>query len=181
MANQLQLFMLPDDEVSFLRSLESLHLEVYPRRVPPDWKPFVATAASHAQLPEGDVYLAASVIGPVLVDVVKRGPDKGSWRVDEIRSPVIFWERSQKNEDGELLCGQLWAELEITAQTGRRDPAPDRFRKVYLGIEEWLVKSFRKGNPKGFLVGPAAARAHKEQKLVLRENEFRGREVGVWK
>jgi hypothetical protein len=181
MAHQLQLFMLPDDERAFLRALEIHHLEVYPRRVPPDWKPFRATPAAYEQLPEEDVYLAASEIGNVLVDVVKRGPDKGSWRVDEIRSPVIFWERSVKNDDGELLSGQLWAELEITAQTGRRDPAPDRFRKLYLTVEEWLVKSFRKSNPKGWLIGPAAARAHKEEKLVLRDNEFRGREVTVWK
>jgi hypothetical protein len=181
MANQLYSFMLAEDELQFLRAIEPHKLEVYPRRVPPDWKPFVASPAVQAQLPEEDVYLNAAHLGPVAVDMVKRGPDKGSWRVDELRSPVIFWERSRLNEDGELLNGQLWAELDVTQQTGRRSPAADQFRKLVMEIEEWLKRSFRKGNPKGFLVGPHAARAHKEGKLVLRHNEHRGREVTVWK
>ena len=181
MANQIQLFMVAEDELSFLRTLEQHRLEVYPRRVPQDWKPFIAAPAAHAQLPEEELYLAASALGPVLVDPVKRGPDKGQWRVDEVRSPVIFWERSRKNDDGELLSGQLWAELDITEQTGRRSAAPDRFRRLFLDIEEWLTRAFRKSNPKGYLIGPQAARAHKEEKLVLRENEHRGREVSVWK
>ncbi len=181
MANRIQLFMLGDDELQFLRAIESYKLEVYPRRVPPDWKSFPAAPPAHPQLPEEDVYLAAAHLGNVLVDPVKRGPDKGFWRVDEVRSPVIFWERSMKNDDGELLSGQLWAELDITEQTGRRNAAPDRFRALFIEIETWLRKSFRKGNPKDFLVGPHAARAHKEDRLVLRHNEHRGREVSVWK
>ena len=36
--------------------------------------------------------------------------------MDEVRSPVIFYERSGMNDAGELLSGQLWAELEVTAQ-----------------------------------------------------------------
>ena len=48
-------------------------------------------------------------IGAAIVDKVKRGPDKGSWRIDEVRSPVIFMERSRKNEEGELLSGVFWA------------------------------------------------------------------------
>jgi len=178
MANQLQLFMLEEDERAFLRQLERFHLEVYPRRVPPEWKSFEATVGHHGRLPEEELYLAASQIAPVLVDPIKRGPDKGFWRVDEVRSPVIFWERSRKNEEGELLSGQLWAELDITAQTGRRDPAPDRFRSVFLEIETWLRKQFRQGRPKGFWVGPAAARAHKEG-LVLRDSQHRGGVVEV--
>lgn len=181
MANQLKLFMLEDDERQFLRALEKYHLEVYPRRVPPDWKAFKAGPEVWEALPEEDVYLAAADLGDVLVDVVKRGPDKGFWRVDEVRSPVIFWERSRKNDEGELLAGQLWAELDITQQTGRRSGAPDKFRALFVELETWLTKSFRKSNPKGWLIGNRAARAHKEERLVLRENEHRGREVGVWK
>jgi hypothetical protein len=181
MANQLHLFMLAEDELQFLRAIEQYRLEVYPRRVPPDWKPFPAGPTMQAQLPEEDVYLAAAHLGAVAVDVVKRGPDKGHWRVDEVRSPVIFWERSRLSEEGELLAGELWAELDVTQQTGRRSAASDQFRKLFLEVEEWLKKSFRKGNPKDFLVGPHAARAHKERKLVLRQNEHRGREVSVWK
>src|SRR3954471_827565 len=119
MANQLGFFMVRDDEVAFFRAVERFKLEVYPRRVPPDWKPFLASHETLDQLPEEDLYLAAPQIGNVIVDKVKRGPDKGHWRVDEVRSPVIFIERSRLNEDGELLSGEMWGELDVTPQTGR--------------------------------------------------------------
>ena len=109
MANQIFTFMVKADELAFMNFLERYVFEVYPRRVPPDWRPFRASAKAWEQLPDEDVYLVASDIGPALVDKIKRGPDKGSWRVDEVRSPVIFWERSRLNADGELLSGQLWA------------------------------------------------------------------------
>jgi hypothetical protein len=168
-----------EDERALLHFLERFVLEVYPRRVPPDWVAFRARADSHDQLPEEEVYLCASDIGPALVDKVKRGPDKGHWRIDEVRSPVIFWQRSRLNEEGELLSGQLWAELDVTAQTGRRDAAPDRFRTLYVEIEEHVRKTFRRGSPKPFLVGPATARAMKSEGLKLRSDEHRGPEVTV--
>lgn len=168
-----------EDEAAFARFLERYVLEVYPRRVPPDWVPFRAAQKELPRFPGEDVYFVASDIGPALVDKVKRGPDKGSWRIDEVRSPVFFWERSHLNEDGELVAGQLWAELDVTPQTGRRDAAPDRFRTRYLEIEEWIRRIFRKGDPKGFFIGPATARAVKEGSLKLRENHHFGREVTV--
>jgi putative ribosome biogenesis GTPase RsgA len=61
---------------------------VYPRRVPPDWKAFRARPDAHAKLPDDDLYLVISEIGPALVDVIKKGPDKGHWRIDEVRSRV---------------------------------------------------------------------------------------------
>ena len=86
--------------------------------------PFRANQDNISRLPEEDLYLVASEIGPAMVDKVKRGPDKGSWRIDEVRSPVIFIERSRRNEEGELLSGKMWAELEVTprraAATRRR-------------------------------------------------------------
>lgn len=179
MANQLLTFMEPDDEKAFLRFLERFVFEVYPRRVPPGWKPFRATLENLPRFPEEDVYLVASDLGPALVDKIKRGPDKGSWRVDEVRSPVIFWERNLKNDDGELLSGELWAELDVTSQTGRRSAAPDQFRTRFLELEAWLSKTFRKSSPKGYLVGPATARAVKEGRLKLRENKHWGREIAV--
>jgi hypothetical protein len=165
--------MTPDDELAFFRFLARLRLEVYPVRVPPDWVPFPANEEAVAKLPEEAAYLAASEIGAVQVDKVKRGPDKGAWRIDEVRSPVIYFERSRRNEEGELLSGKLWAEVDITEQTGRRDPAPDKFRQLVLEVEEWIKKSFRKGDPKKFFVGPKAARLFKEG-LVLRDAEHRG-------
>ena len=176
MADKLQFFMTEDDELAFLRFLERFHLQVYPVRIPPDWKPFEATAGNHGELPEEAAYLAAPELGHVIVDKVKRGPDKGAWRVDEVRSPVIFFERCRLNDEGELLSGTLWAELDVTPQKGRRDASPDRFRRLVLDVEEWIKKTFRKGDPKGFWVGPAAARRFKEG-LVLRDSAYDGETV----
>ncbi|MGQ0504114.1 MAG: hypothetical protein ACT4TC_02240 [Myxococcaceae bacterium] len=173
MAHTVSFFMTPDDELAFLRFIERFHLEVYPVRIPPNWKPFPATSDKVDQFPADAAYLAASELGNVLVDKVKRGPDRGQWRVDEVRSPVIFFERCVRNEESELVSGKLWAELDITAQTGRKDAAPDKFRRMYLEIDGWIKKTFRKGDPKDFWVGPKAAREFKEG-LVLRDSEHRG-------
>lgn len=179
MADQLCLFMVEDDEVAFLRFLEHFALEVYPRRIPQDWKPFRAEPGAHPRLPE-EVYLAAPKLGAVLVDRVKRGPDKGAWRVDEVRSPVIFWERCRRTEDGELLAGQLWAETSTTEQTGRRGASSDRFRALVLEIEHWLKKTCRKSEPQGFLIGPRAARLSREG-LTLRADEHKPLTVQVYR
>jgi hypothetical protein len=179
MANQLLTFMNRDDEASFVQQLERSVFEVYPRTVPPDWKPFRARRDTLDRFPDEDVYLVASDIGPALVDKVKKGPLKGCWRVDEVRSPVIFWERCMVNEERELVSGQLWAELDITQQTGRKDPAPERFRARFLELEGWLRTSFRKSHPKGFLIGPRTARLVKEGTLSLRENAHWGRPIAV--
>ena len=171
-ANLLRVFMSPDDERAFMRFLSRYHLEVYPVRVPPDWKAPLANEAALSLLPPDAVYLAASELGPVQVDKVKRGPDKGSWRIDEVRSPVIHWERCVRNEADELLSGQLWAELDITQQTGRKQAAPDKFRSLFMEIETYF-KTYRKSEPKGFFIGPDAARRSKVGE-VLRDSEHRG-------
>jgi hypothetical protein len=181
MANQLRFFMAPEDEIAFLRYLERHVLKVYPRRVPPAWVEFRANAELYAKLPEEDCYLAATDIGAVQVDKMKRGPDKGHWRVLEDRSPVIYWDRSRRNDDGELQSGQLWAELEITQQQGRRNPAPDKFRILFNEIEAWIHRSYRRGDPKEFWIGPNAARQIKESGLVLRDNEHKGSTVDLWR
>ena len=168
--------MTDEDERAFLLFLSRFEFEIYPVRVPPDWKPLPANEKAASQLPPESFYLAASKVGPVVVDRVKRGPLKGHWRVDEVRSPVVFFGRSALNEAGELLSGNMWAELDVTPQTGRQNAAPDHFRSLYLQIEEWLKKTFRKGNPIGFLVGPHAARRSKGG-LILRDAAPRGKTV----
>ncbi len=175
MATQIPLFMEREDEIAFVRFLERYVFEVYPRRVPADWVTFPANEKTFDQFPEEDVYLVASDIGPAMVDRLKRGKDKGFWRIDEVSSPVIFWERCKVNEDGELVAGQLWAEMEITQQTGRRDASPERFRTRVMEIESWLKKTFRKTHPKGCWVGPKTARSVKQAQLKLRENKHLGR------
>jgi hypothetical protein len=175
MANVLKPLLDPEDERAFLRFLAQNPWEVYPRRVPADWTPFLATAEALDRLPS-ELYLGAADLGPVLVDRVKRGPDRGSWRVDEVRSPVVFWERSRVDDDGALVAGQLWAELDVTPQTGRRDAAPDRFRRRFVELEGWLKKTCRRSEPVGWLIGPSAARRAREG-LVLRAAGHRGEDL----
>jgi hypothetical protein len=90
-------------------------------------------------------------------------------------------DRCRMNEEGELLSGQLWAEMEVTPQTGRKESASDQFRRLFLEIGEYLKKTYRKGDPKAFFVGPKAARIHKEGKLVLRDSAHRGGTVVPYK
>ncbi len=121
----------------------------------------------------------ASDIGPALVDPIKRGKDKGLWRINEVTSPVMFWERCVMNDDDELVSGQLWGELDITEQTGRKDPAPERFRRRFLEIDVWIRKNYRKTHPKGFWAGPHLLRQIKQTGLKLRENHHFGRLIQV--
>ena len=93
--------------------------------------------------------------------------------MDEVRSPVIYFERSQSNESSELVAGRLWAELEVTPQTGRRDAAPEHFRQLFREISEWFRKNFRRSQPAGFMIGPVAARLSKKG-LVLRGSDPKG-------
>lgn len=173
MADRLRFFMAVEDERAFLRFVRRFELEVYPVRIPPQWTTFVAGEEAWDSFPEDAAYLAASKLGPVLVDKLKRGPDKGWWRVDEVRSPVIHFERSRTNDAGELLSGQLWAELNWTPETGRTRTAPDRFRSLVLEVEGELRRKYRRTEPRGFFVGQHAARAAKAG-LVLRDSDHRG-------
>jgi hypothetical protein len=176
MANVLLFFMNPEDERAFLRFLARYPLELYPIRVPPDWKPPKVDEQALPLLPEDAAYFAARELGPVIVDRVKRGPSRGSWRIDEVRSPVLYFERSRQNDDDHtLLSGRLWAELDVTPQTGRRNAAPDRFRQLFGEIEAHL-KSYRRSEPKGYWIGPAAARQFKEG-LILQDAEPGGPRV----
>jgi len=69
--------------------------------------------------------------------------------------------------------GRLWAELEVTPQTGRRNAAPERFRQIFMEIQAWLKRTHRRSEPKGFWIGPGAARRFK-QGLRLRDCEPKG-------
>jgi hypothetical protein len=96
------------------------------------------------------------------------------------------WEAFRASEENhsrlpeEDLYLVLWAELDVTPQTGRRDAAPDRFRRLFRELDDHMKKTYRKGDPKDFLVGPKAARLFKEG-LVLRDSEHRGGTVVPFK
>jgi len=174
-------FMLPEDEAAFFGALGRQALTVYPELVPPG---YVAPLAEQELAPRLELeayYLAAERFGPVIVHPVKRGPNKGMLAIEEIPSPVIHYERSLRNEAGELVAGRLWAELEVTDDPGDRLGKHRGLRALFLEIQDWLRRTCRRSDPKGHWVAPAAARAWKGEGLVLREAGHKGRTVGVWR
>jgi hypothetical protein len=180
MAATLRYFMLPEDELALFRGLARHELTVYPELVPKDWRAPKADEHAIAGLDLDAYYLAAERFGPVIVHPVKRGRDKGMLEIEEIPSPVLHYERSLRNDDGELVGGRIWAELEITDQPDARYKSGG-LRAVFNDVEQLFRKSFRRSDPKGFWVGPAAARAWKSEGLVLREPGHKGAAFGVWR
>lgn len=181
MAATIHYFMLPEDERAFFRILARQQLTIYPELVPPG---FTAVAADEAALPklEGDAYyLAAERLGPVIVHAVKRGPDKGMLAIEEVPSPVLHYQRSTRNEGGELVAGRLWAELDVTDDPRSREGKHRALHAIFDEIQGWMRKTFRRSDPKGWWIGPAAARAWKSEGLVLREPGHKGRPIAVWR
>jgi hypothetical protein len=173
--------MLPEDEVSLFRHLARRELTVYPELIPPDFAPVKVDERAPAVLADPAYYLAAERLGPVIVHPVKRGPDKGMLEIEEIPSPVLHYERSVRNEAGELVAGRLWAELDVTDDANDRRGKPLALRAVFDEIHQLFRKSWRRSDPKGFWVGPRAAAEWKRGTLVLREAGHKGREIGVWR
>ncbi len=181
MAATLQYFMLPEDEVALFRHLARRELTVYPELIPPGYAPLAADELAPPRLDAPAYYLAAERIGPVVVHPVKRGPDRGMLEIEEIPSPVFHYERSLRNEAGELVAGRLWAELEVTNDPTDRRGKPLALRAIFDEIHQLFRKSWRRSEPKGYWVGPHAAAAHRRGELALREAGHRGRLVGVWR
>lgn len=181
MGATLQYFMLPEDEVALFRLLERHGLTVYPELVPPDYRAPHADAGMGARLDGGAYYLALERLGPVIAHPVKKGPDKGMLVIEPVPSPVMHYERSLPNDAGELVAGRLWAELVVTDDPRSKHGKHPGVRAVFEEIHGWLRKSFRRSDPKGWWIGPAAARAWKSDGLILREAAHKGREVGVWR
>ena len=178
----LRYFMLPEDERAFLRLLARHELVVYPELVPPGYRPFRADESAQARLDGPAFYLAAERFGEVVLHPVKRGPDKGMLEIEEIPSPVVHWERSVRNDAGELVSGRLWAELDVSddpEQGGRGKPLG--LRRAFEDVHDLFKKSWRRSDPKGFWVGPHAAAAWKRGELKLREAGHKGRLIGVWR
>lgn len=181
MAATVYYFMLPDDERALFRILARHELTVYPELVPPGYTPPAAGEEALPGLDLGAYYLAAERLGAVVVHPIKRGPDKGLLAIEEVPSPVFHYERSLPNEAGELEGGRLWAELDITDDPVSRQGKHRGLRKTFEDVEAFLRKTFRRSDPKGYWVGPAAARAWKTAGLVLRQPGHKGRTYGVWR
>ncbi len=181
LAATLHYFMLPADELALLRILEPQGLTVYPELIPPGYVAPAAGAEVAPSLSDPAYYLAAERYGPVVVHPVKRGPDRGMLVIEEIPSPVFHYERSVLNDAGELVAGRLWAELDVTDDPSSKQGKHRALRAIFEDVHGWLRKTFRRSEPKGWWVGPAAARAVKSEGLVLREPGHKGRLIGVWR
>jgi hypothetical protein len=177
----LHYFMLPEDEVALFRHLARRELTVYPELVPPGYAAVRADEHAPPRLEEPAYYLAAERLGPVIVHPVKRGPDRGMLKIEEVPSPVFHYERSVRNDAGELVAGRLWAELDVTDDTSDRRGKPLALKAIFEEIHQLFRKSWRRSDPKGFWVGPHAAAAWKRGDLVLREAGHKGRTIGVWR
>lgn len=180
MAAQLRYFMLPDDERALFRLLARHDVTLYPEAVPPGWVAPRAHEDAVEALGHDAYYLAVERLGPVVVHPVKRGPNKGLLEVEEVPSPVFHYQRSLRNDDGELVGGRLWAELEVSDDPNARFK-PGALRGIFDDIHGLFRKAFRRGDPKGWWIGPAAARACKSDGLVLREPGHKGGVVRVWR
>jgi hypothetical protein len=175
LALQIRFFMAPDDERELLRRLERLQLELWPVLSDPGYlAPRITEAVA---LEEPAYYLAA---GDVSGYALKRGPDRGRWKIDEVASPVIFFSRSLPDEDGELRSGYFWAETESAGDNARTGGKPVQFLRAVRDLQELIKARYRKSSPvKGsiYFVGPAAAR----QGLRLREEGRKGEPVSVYR
>ncbi len=180
MGATLHYFTLPADEAALFRFLARQGFTLYPELVPPGYTAPAANEQVLAGLGDSAYYLAAERFGPVIVQVVKRGPNKGLLAIEEVPSPVLHYERSGRNDAGELVAGRLWAELDVTDDPTSKFGKHRGLRAVFEEIHAWLRKSFRRSDPKGWWVGPAAARAWKGEGLVLREAGHKGRSIRVW-
>ncbi len=175
MALQIRFFMAPEDERELLRRLAPLQLELWPSLSDPGFA--APLADERVALEEPSYYLAA---GDVIGYPIKKGRDRGRWKIDEVASPVIFFSRSLPDEDGELRSGCFWAETEAAGDNARTGGKPPRFHKVVRELTELIKSRYRKSSPvKGtiYFVGPAAARAG----LKLREEGRKGEPVEVYR
>lgn len=165
-----------EDEKHFLTFLEQFELTIYPDRIPPAYRPVRAGADALAALTDASCYLAAEKLGEIQVRTVKRGKDRGYLEIDEIHSPVIHYDRSLPDEDGQLRSGKLWTELNLTGDMQRNPALTDAFRRVVVQIRDYMVTRLHKSRPAGFLIGPQAARLSKAG-TVLREQGRKGEEL----
>lgn len=181
MAATLDYFMLPEDEKALFRLLARHDATLYPELIPPGWEPPRADEVAVAALDQEAYYLAFEAMAPVIVHPIKRGPDKGFLKIEEIPSPVFHYQRSVPNEAGELVGGRLWAELVVTGATEDRRGKPRGLTHVFDEVHQFFRKSWRRSDPKGYWVGPKAADAWKKGAVQLREPGHKGRLYGVWR
>lgn len=176
MALQIAFFMSPADEVELFRKLERLEVELWPEFSDPALKPPRVSADAASAL-EGPAYYFA--MGDVQGYLIKRGKERGQWKIDEVKSPVVYFCRSVKDEDGELRSGYFWVELEGAGDNSRMGGKPAGLRRLINELESFLKVRYRKSSPvKGqmYFIGPGAARLS-QAGTVLRQAGRKGEVV----
>ena len=178
MALQIPFFMAPEDEREVMRRLERLQLELWPELT--DRQHRAPLCGPRVELVEPAYYLAA---GDVVAYPIKRGQHRGRWKIDEVKSPVVYFSRSWMDEVGQLRSGYFWAETETAGDQSRLGGKPSRFLLAVRGLQEAIKSRFRKSSPvKGtiYFVGPAAARLS-QGGTALREAGRKGELVRVYR
>jgi len=125
MALQIRFFMAEEDERELLRRLERLGLELWPELTEPSAQ---AEVASPAAVLEQDAYYLAA--GDVIGSPIKKGPQRGRYRIDEVASPVIYFFRSRLDEDGELRSMLRCASCASSSRSGSARALPSRARRI---------------------------------------------------
>ena len=113
MALQIPFFMAPEDERDVLRRISRLQLELWPEVTDPRYR--APLCGADTELLDPTYYLAA---GDVIAYPLKRGQNRGRWKIDEVKSPVIYLFRSKVDEEGQLRSGYFWARYQTA-------PPPD--------------------------------------------------------
>jgi hypothetical protein len=169
-ALQLQFFMSPEDEEELFRKLEQKQLDLWPEVGDRDGKPRLVDADAARSLDGPGYYFA---VAPPTGFPIKRGQQRGLWKINEIESAVVYFCRSFLDEKGELRSGYFWVEMEPSGDWSRRGGKPDALRRLWLELQHHLKVRFRKSRPSGFFVGPHAARRF-EAGTPLREAGRKG-------
>jgi hypothetical protein len=167
--------MAAQDERELLRRLEPLRLELWPVFSEPGFSAPLVTAQT--ELSDPAFYLAA---GDVTGYPIKKGPDRGRWKIDEVASPVIYVSRSALDENGELRSGYFWAETEAAGDNARTGGKAVAFLRAVREVHDLIRSRYRKSSPVHgvtYFIGPACARAG----TPLREEGRKGAPVRAWK
>ncbi|MFL5312956.1 MAG: hypothetical protein ACJ79H_21185 [Myxococcales bacterium] len=178
MALQIPFFMAPEDERDVLRRIARLELELWPEVTDPGHR--APLCAPETELVDPAYYFAA---GDVIAYPLKRGQNRGRWKIDEVKSPVIYFFRSQMDEEGQLRSGYFWAETETAGDQSRTGGKPSRFLHAVRELQDAVKSRFRRSSPvKGtiYFVGPGAARLA-QSGTPLREAGRKGELVRVYR
>jgi hypothetical protein len=175
LALEIRFFMSAEDERELMRRLEPMGLELWPVFSRAGFSAPLASAGT--ELVEPAYYLAA---GDVSGYPIRKGRERGKWKIDEVASPVIYFLRSLPDDKGELRSGYFWAETEASGDNARTGGKPVRFLRAVREVQEMIKSRYRKSAPvRGltYFIGPACARAG----TPLREDGRKGEPVRAYR